>query len=296
MCLHVYRALSDQLICWLTIYSTPLFADHVTAVEVSREHQQTKEQFPRECHMSSNFKEGYYIIRFSGQNKKKTINSLILKDQSIYHRLWKSEIRKLREAKSKLINLAWWLLHVTTWKTINLERAVSAREWHHELFTASMFMPKLLLLLPLTNLLPSEFKQELTGRFLWLIKFLSVNSFFLGAKTSRSLQLCKITLLPLHFFFSLILSTAGGILAVVVKPHSEFCIFWNGCAYIYQVLTRPDLGPYANTAVNCHCQLYTTHATLNASQKMKIAWLHGWTAFFSRGDGVVSKSYIYDIG
>jgi len=129
MCLHVYTALSDQLICWLTIYSTPLFADHVTAVEVSREHQQTKEQFPRECHMSSNFKEGYYIIRFSGQNKKKTINSLILNDQSIYHRLWKSEIRKLREAKSKLINLAWWLLHVTTWKTINLERADGVSSW-----------------------------------------------------------------------------------------------------------------------------------------------------------------------
>lgn len=145
-------------------------------------------------------------------------------------------------------------------------------------------MPKLLLLLPLTNLLPSEFKQELTGRFLWLIKFLSVNSFFLGAKTSRSLQLCKITLLPLHFFFSLILSTAGEILAAVVKPHSEFCIFWNGCAYIYQVLTRPDLGPYANTAVNYHCQLYTNHATLNASQKMKIAWLHG-RHFFPEGMG-----------
>ena len=36
---------------------------------------------------------------------------------------------------------------------------VLARE--HELFTASDFMPKLLLVLSITNLLPAEFKQEL---------------------------------------------------------------------------------------------------------------------------------------
>ena len=144
-------------------------------------------------------------------------------------------------------------------------------------------MLKLLLVLSLKNLLPSELKQELTGRF-QSFSALS-NSLFLGAKTSRSLRLCKITLLPLHFFFP-------SLCQHLVKSWRLLMtlILWNGCAYICERLTRLGLifaciGQCANTAVHCHFPPITQHWT------MKIAWLHGRHFFPGGGAGELVRGW-----
>ena len=142
-------------------------------------------------------------------------------------------------------------------------------------------MPKLLLLLSL-NLLPSEFKQELAGRFHWLQSFSASSLPSLAPKAS----LFNSSNHDVSSFFrsTLFMNSrwnAGGCC------QTSFCIFWNGCVYVYQELNLSPglmfhLRLWIGQQANSFHQLRNTE---RVTEKCKIAWLPWWTTTFFLREG-----------